>query len=293
MAARAATLAPLAVAAAAGAALYGGVAAGLVRQWFTDENSSHGLLLVAAAAFVLYRRRAVLRALPAAPANTGFALLAFALLVYLLGTLTGDVFVLRVSLPFALAGLVLTFFGAAHMRAVFAPLALLALAVPLPMLVVTHLTMPLQLIASDVAAEVLDSAGVFVVPQGNLLMLKNLTLEVAEACSGLRSLVSLVTVAAVCSAVLSLKPPRTALLIAAAIPIAVVGNGFRVAATGFLATWLGEVAVRGFLHELTGFVAFLVMCAILIAVQAALAARARLRPAPAAHAPAALAVSRP
>jgi exosortase len=289
--ARAATLAPLVVAGAAAAALYGPVVVGLARQWVTDENSSHALLLIAAAAFVLHRRWPVLRSLPADPSNSGFLVLGVSLLVYLIGTLTGDVFVLRVSLPVALAGCVLTFWGKGHARAAFAPLALLLLAVPLPMVVVTHLTLPLQLIASDVAAEVLDSSGVFVVPQGNLLMLKNLTLEVAEACSGLRSLVSLVTVAAVCAAVLSLKPSRTVLLLATAIPIAVIGNGFRVAATGFLATWFGEVAVRGLFHDLTGFVSFLVMCACLISVQIVAARIARRRAAQVVHASPALAVS--
>jgi exosortase len=287
---RAATLAPLVVAGAAAAGLYGSVIVGLVRQWLTDENSSHGLLLVAAALFVLYRRRSSLRALPADPANAGFLVLALALLVYGVGTLTGDVFILRLSLPFAAGGCVLALLGRAHARAALAPLGLLLLALPLPMVVVTYLTLPLQLIASDVAAEVLDTSGVFVVPQGNLLILKNLTLEVAEACSGLRSLVSLVTVAAVAGAVLSLSAARTVLLMAAAIPIAVIGNGFRVAATGFLATWFGEIAVRGVVHDLTGFAAFLVMCGAIIAVQMAVAAMARRATCRSTAAPRALAV---
>ena len=292
--ARAAALAPLVVACAAAAALYGSVVVGLVTQWFTDENSSHGLLLVAAAAFVLYRRRSALRSLPLEPSNAGFLLLGFSLLVYLTGTLTGDVFILRVSLPVALAGCVLALLGTAHARATFAPLALLLIAVPLPAVVVTYLTLPLQLIASDVAAEVLDSSGVFVVQQGNLLTLKDMSLEVAEACSGLRSLVSLVTVAAVCAAVLSLRPSRTLLLLTAAVPIAVIGNGFRVAATGFLVTWFGPGAARGLVHDLTGFAAFLVMCACLISVQIAAASIARRRAAASASAvpaPPALAVN--
>lgn len=282
---RAATLAPLLVAGAAAAGLYGSVIAGLASQWLTDENSSHGLLLAGAAAFVLYRRRSSLRALPVHPVNAGFVVLGSALLVYLVGTLTGDVFILRLSLPVALGGCVLALWGPAHGRASLAPLALLLLAVPLPMVVVTHLTLPLQLIASDVAAEVLGASGVFVVPQGNLLILKNITLEVAEACSGLRSLVSLVTVAAVCAAVLSLSLGRTALLMGAAIPIAVIGNGFRVAATGFLTTWFGEVAVRGIVHDLTGYAAFIVMCACIIGVQIGAARIARRRASPTASAP--------
>jgi exosortase len=141
-----------------------------------------------------------------------------------------------------------------------APLALLTLAIPLPAVLLTQLTLPLQLMASRVAAGVLWLAHVPVVRDGNLLTLPNITLEVAEACNGMRSVVSLVSVAAMCAAVIPLSARRSAMLIAAAVPIAIVGNGLRVAATGMLALSVGDAAVRGTLHELTGFVAFVAMC---------------------------------
>jgi exosortase len=258
---------PLIIAAVAAAGLYGSVVGGLAVQWVTDSDSSHGILLVLAAAWLLRRRWAALRDLPAAPANAGFAILGLALLIYLAGTLTGDIFILRVSMPIALAGCVLALFGFRHARVALAPMILLAIAIPLPMVIVTTLTMPLQLIASQVAAEVLNASGVFVAREGNLLILRDITLEVAEACSGLRSLVSLVTVSAVCAAGMSLPPGRALLMVATAVPVAVVGNGFRVAATGFLATWFGDIAVHGVVHELTGFVAFLGMLATVVGVQ--------------------------
>lgn len=247
--------------------LYASPVAGMVRQWFDDTTSSHGILLVGAALYVLRR---VWHTLPpiTRPRNSGFALVAFALLVYLLGSLTGDVFVLRASLPLLLAGLILALLGAEHLRRLFAPLALIALAIPLPAVLVTDLTLPLQLIASRVAAVSLAASGIHVVRDGNLLTLPNITLEVAEACNGLRSVVSLVAVAAVCSAVIPLNWWRTTITIVAAIPIAVVGNGLRVAATGVLATRFGEAAVKGTIHELTGVVAFLSMCAATFALLA-------------------------
>lgn len=255
------------IAAAAAAGLYGSVVAGLAVQWVTDSDSSHGILLILAAAWVLRRRWPALRDLPIAPANIGFAVLGLALFIYLAGTLTGDIFILRVSMPIALAGCVLALFGLGHSRIALAPMALVAIAIPLPMVIVTTLTMPLQLIASQVAAEVLNASGVFVAREGNLLILRDITLEVAEACSGLRSLVSLITVSAVCAAGMSLPPRRALLMVATAIPVAVVGNGFRVAATGFLATWFGDIAVHGVVHELTGFVAFVGMLATVVGVQ--------------------------
>jgi exosortase len=121
--------------------------------------------------------------------------------------------------------------------------------------------MPLQLMASQIAAGVLHVFQVPVVRSGNLLALQNITLEVAEACSGLRSAQSLISVAAVCAAIVPLSAGRAALMIGAALPIAVVGNGLRVAATGLMTMWIGETAVRGTFHELTGFFAFVAMCA--------------------------------
>jgi exosortase len=265
------------VAAVAAFGLYGSVVAGVGRQWVTDPVSSHGILLAAGAAFVVYRRRRQLRSLPIEPRNWGFALLAAGLLVYAVGALAGDLFLLRASLPVTITGVIVALFGARHLRAFVAPLALLILAIPLPGAIVTHLTMPLQLVASQVAAGVLQAAQIDVVRQGNLLVLNNITLEVADVCSGLRSLVSLNAIAALCGVLLSLRPQRTLMLMAAAIPIAVVGNGFRVAATGVLARWLGEVAVRGTLHELTGVVSFLAMCAAVVGLQIATRRPVRMR----------------
>jgi exosortase len=251
------------------ASLYGPVVAAVARQWYVDPVSSHGVLLAGAATFVVWRRRRVLAAEPQAPSNWGFALLAFALLFYLAGTLAGDLFALRLSLPIAAAGIVTALLGPRQLRLLLAPLALLAMAIPLPAVVVTYLTLPLQLVASQVAAGLLNTAGVEVVRQGNLLMLRDITLEVADACSGLRSLVSLVSIAAMVGAVLSLRPQRAMMLMAAAAPIAVVGNGVRVAATGLMTTWIGEAAVRGVLHDLTGYAAFLAMIGAIILVQRA------------------------
>jgi exosortase len=264
---RATALVPGVVAILAAIALYAPIVAGIARQWYEDSTSSHGVLLAAAAAIVLRRTWPRVTSLTPAPRDAGFAILALALVGYVLGSLGGDLFILRATLPIATLGVILALWGVGHVRALLAPLALAALAIPLPAVLVTHLTLPLQLVASHVAASALTAAHIQVVRDGNLLALPNITLEVAEACSGLRSVVSLLSVAAVCAAVIPLRPRRAALLIAAAIPIAVFGNGLRVAATGVMAVWFGEGAARGFVHELTGFVAFLAMCALTLGIE--------------------------
>jgi exosortase len=241
-------------------ALYGSVLLGIVRQWFDDTNSAYGALVAATAVVVFRRTYPTLATLPTQPRNRGFVILAAGLLTYVIGTITGDVFLLRASMPVVLFAVIVTLWGFAHVRALLAPLALLTLAIPLPAVIVTHLTLPLQLVASRVAAGTLWLAHVPVVRDGNLLTLPNITLEVAEACNGMRSVVSLVSVAAVCAALIPLSATRTVLVMAAAVPIAIVGNGFRVAATGLLALSMGEGAVSGTVHELTGFVAFVAMC---------------------------------
>jgi exosortase len=248
------------VAIVAATTLYASVLAGIARQWFDDPDTAYGILLVAASMLVLRRRLPALRSLTPVPSNSGFAVLVAALLIYVVGTITGDVFLLRASLPVVLVGSIITLWGVTYARTLLPSLTLMALAIPLPALIVTRLTMPLQLAASHIAAGALSLSHVPVLRDGNLLTLPTITLEVAEACNGLRSVVSLVAVAAICGAVIPLRISRTMLLIVAAIPIAVVGNGLRVAATGLMALSIGEGAVSGTLHEVTGFVAFVVMC---------------------------------
>lgn len=251
---------PLAVAIIAATMLYATVVAGIARQWFEDPDTAYGMLLIGASLFVFRRRVPALRSLPFDPSDSGFVVVVAGLLIYIVGTITGDVFLLRISLPVVVVGSIVALWGVAHARTLLPSLALLALAIPLPAVIVTRLTLPLQLVASQIAAGVLSLAQVPVVRDGNLLTLPNITLEVAQACNGLRSVVSLVAVAAICGAVIPLSLRRTMLLVAGAIPIAVIGNGLRVAVTGLMTLSMGDRAVSGTVHEVTGFVAFVVMC---------------------------------
>jgi exosortase len=253
----------IAVLLAAGAALllYAPILLGLARQWSSDSAASHGWLLAGAAVFVAFRRWSSLRAIAPSPRTSGLVITAVAMVIYLAGGLAGDLFVQRVSLPLAMTGAVLALAGTASLRTLFAPMALFTLAIPLPAIVVTYLTLPLQLVSSQIAADMLQASSLTVVRQGNLLVLDRITLEVAEACSGLQSLLSLGSVAAVAAAVLPLERFGRFVMFASVVPIAIIGNGLRVAGTGWLATWIGDAAVKGVIHDATGYVAFMVMCA--------------------------------
>jgi len=253
------------IAAAAATSLYGPVVAGVVRQWYDEPDTAYGAWLVAAAAFVIARRWRALRATPRSPSNLGFVFLAAGLAVCAIGILAGDLLLLRVSGPLVAAACVVFLCGTAHLRLLSAPLGLMLLAIPLPRLIVAHLTVPLQLVASQLAASTLEMFSVPVSRSGNVLVLPDvIVLEIVQACSGLQSVMSLVAVSAICAAVVPLSVGRGLLLLIAAIPVAIVGNGLRVAATALLTLWIGESAVHGVIHELTGHLAFLVMCAAII-----------------------------
>jgi exosortase len=261
--------------AVAAALLYAPVAAGLARQWYDDPASSHGIALALAAAIVAWRRRGALRALPAAPSNLGFVALALALLLYIAGTFAGELLVLRVSALASCAACVLTLAGRAHLRLLTPPLVLLLLAIPLPATIVTSLTLPLQLLASQMAAGLLGTVGISVIREGNLLTLSTVTLEVAEACSGLRSIVSLVAMIAMFTVLTEGRVRHAVVLSLVTVPIAIIGNTLRVAGTGLLAHLFGPAMARGFIHELTGFAAFAAMGLALVVVYRILLRRNR------------------
>jgi len=257
---------PLLAAFAAGAFLYAPVLAAIGRQWVEDTTTAHGILLVAAAAVVVYRKLPVLRRQTIQPDSAGVWLVLVGLGIFLLGTLGAEVFVQRFSIPLVAMGCVAALAGRRHARLLLGAFALLFLAIPLPAVVVTSFTLPLQLFASRLAETLLVAGSIPVLRDGNLLRLDNASIEVAEACSGLRSSVSLLSVGAVCTVLLGLTPGRAAILLSLAIPIAIVGNGARVAATGYMTQWFGEWAARGLVHDLTGYAAFAAMLGMTIGV---------------------------
>jgi exosortase len=250
--------------------LYSGVFAGLVRQWGSDENYSHGFIVLPLVAFFVWERRAALRNAPFCPTWAGLAIAAVSLLVYMAGILGAELFLTRISLIGFLAGAVLFVYGVAHARILAFPLAFLLLMVPLPALVFNQIAFPLQLLASQVGETVIRTAGIPVLREGNLLQLPSRTLEVAEACSGIRSLISLLLMAIVLAYFSEPRGGRRLLIAAAAVPIAVVANALRVAGTGIASEYVSPAAAEGVFHSFSGWVVFVVACAGLMAVQRAL-----------------------
>lgn len=251
--------------------LYGDLLADLARQWATDDNYSHGFLVVPLAAFFVWERRRALVEAPVHPAPLGLGMLAASLLIFLVGTLGAELFLARISLIGVLAGTTLFLWGWAYLRILAFPLAFLLLMVPLPAIIFNQITFPLQLVASQAGELAISAAGVPVLREGNILQLPTRTLEVAEACSGIRSLVSLLMLSILLGYFTETRTVRRIIIALATIPIAIMANALRVAGTGLASEWISAAAADGFFHSFSGWVVFVVACAGLLGVQRTLA----------------------
>jgi exosortase len=245
--------------------LYWPTLAHLAVQWWTDPNFSHGILVPLFSAYLLWQRRKPLKALPLQPAWSGLAVLVLATAILAAGVLGAELFLARVSLLFALAGLATWFWGWNHLRAALFPWAFLFLMIPLPALVFNQLTLPLQLLAAKLAATILQAVGIPVLRDGNILHLPAMSLEVAEACSGIRSLLSLIALALIYGYWSDRRVGMRIALVAAAPPIAVVANAFRIVGTGVCVQYWSPDRAEGFFHAFSGWMIFLISFGLLLA----------------------------
>ncbi len=237
----------------------------LVHDWITLPDFSHGFVVVPVSLYLVWQRRVNLKA-PASPSNWGLPVLLFGLLLFFLGGLAAEVFTQRFSLLVVIAGLVLFLFGKQHLKTIAFPLSFLILMIPLPTILLQKITFPMQLFASRCAGNVLDFLSIPALREGNVLYLSNVTLNVAEACSGLSSMMSFLTIGTLFAYFKNKLLWQRLLVIASAIPIAILSNALRVSATGVIGYYLGPKAIGGSYHELTGFVLFLLVAAFFYAL---------------------------
>jgi exosortase D (VPLPA-CTERM-specific) len=238
--------------------LYGSILARLFGQWINDPNFSHGIFVPAFSLFVLWQNRKPLSCIAPAPSWSGLAVLVCALLVLMLGVLGAELFFSRLSLLVLLAGLIVLFSGWPLFRAVLFPWAFLILMIPIPKIVFQQVTFPLQLLASKLSAGLLPIAGVPVLREGNVIVLPSMPLEVAEACSGIRSLLSLVTLAIIYGYLMENRKWVRIVLACSAVPIAVAANSFRIFGTGLLVQYWDPDKAKGFFHVFSGWLIFVV-----------------------------------
>jgi len=238
--------------------VYSRVLWGLVEEWWNNPDFSHGFVVPVFAGFVIWRERSRLKNLPVKPSWAGLAIIGLALAVLVTGSLGAEVFSSRSSFIALIAGSVVNLFGWRWLRALLFPLACLFLMIPIPVILFNHLTFPMQLFASRFASSLLPLLGVPVLREGNVLQLPSLALEVAEACSGIRSLTALITLAIIVGYIFEKSTIRRLLLALSAFPIAIIANGLRVVGTGLSVQYGNPSLAEGFFHSFEGLLVFLV-----------------------------------
>jgi len=260
------TLVTIAALGAAFVMVYWQVFARLFDAWTNDGNYSHGWLIVPLAAYFAWERRDRLFAAQVRSSWLGLVVILGSLLVLVAGLLGAELFLTRVSIVGTTAGIVLFLFGWTHLRVLAFPIGFLLLMIPIPAIIFNQIAFPLQLFASQFGEFCMTTVRIPVLREGNVLILANTTLEVAEACSGIRSLISLVTLGLVFGYFSDARMWVRLAIVGSAIPVAIVANGMRVAGTGMAAQWYGPEAAQGFFHDFSGWAVFAVAFVLMLGI---------------------------
>ena len=272
---------PAAVLFALVAWLYAPILGRLALQWWQDPNFSHGFFVPAFAAFVLWQDRERLAKISPAPSIWGLAVILISLCTLILGVFGAELFLSRISLLMLATGLILFFLGWQFLRAVAFPLVFLVLMIPIPAIIFNQVTFPLQILASQLSAWALPFFGVPVFREGNIINLPAMPLEVAVACSGIHSLLSLTTLSIMYGYLMEKRITIRVALALASIPIAVAANAFRIVGTGLLVQYWDPDRAEGFFHYFTGWLIFVVSLLMLFVLHQGLNLIRRSREVPA------------
>lgn len=243
-------------------------------QWATDENMGHGFFVPLVAGFVVWQRRHILATLPLRTNYWGLVLVIWAAVQAIIATLGAELFTARLAFVIALIGVVLFIGGTAWIRALAFPLFLLFFMIPIPAIIYAALTLRLQMLASELGEIMIGWMGIPVLRAGNTLRLPSQTLDIAEACSGIRSLLSLAFLSLVYAYFMDKRVWMRWALLIATIPIAIGANGIRVALTGLLSEVNTDLA-KGLFHETEGYIVFIVALIALIVTHRALSLAAK------------------
>jgi exosortase len=239
----------------------------LVGDWFTQADYSHGFFVPLFSAYLIWRRRQDLEKIEAQPSWWGLAAVLCSLGLLFLGSLGAELFLARVGLVGTIVGLVWFFRGSQTVRTLAFPLAFLLLMIPLPTIIYNEIVFPMQLLASRFAGACLQQTHMFpILREGNLLILPNYTLEVVEACSGIRSLMSLLALSLAYGYLAETNKWIRLLLALLVFPIAIFSNGLRVMLAAAITYKYGPEIGEGVLHSAYGIIVFLVATFLIIAV---------------------------
>ena len=238
----------------------------LAHDWDTNDNYSHGYFIPILSAYLIYTYKDDLKQLPLQSNIGGLFLFAAGLVLLIIGKTGSEFFLQRTSLIPVLAGLVLFCLGFAFLKKLFLPIIYLIFMVPLPAIIWNKIAFPMQLFGSFLTEKFVTLVGIPIFREGNILHLSETTLEVVDACSGLRSLTTLFALSAIFAILSTHNTWKKWVLFLAAAPIAIFANIVRLSATALLASKYGSDVANGFLHDFSGLVVFAVGILLLITV---------------------------
>lgn len=243
----------------------------LFSRWFGTEDYSHGIFVPFISGYLIWQSRHRLSQASKEKSWWGLAVIALGLVLYVIGELSTLFVILHVSLWVVLVGLAIALLGVRGARAIAFPLGYLLTAIPLPMFFYANLSSKLQLWSSSLGVGCLQLVGVMAFREGNVIDLGPVQLQVVEACSGIRYLLPLTSLALLCAYLFKDKMWKRVVLVLSSIPISIMINGLRIGMIGVLVELYGKGAAEGFYHFFEGWVIFMMSFGLLIAEMALLA----------------------
>ena len=236
--------------------LYHSIFAEMVMDWYNDPDYSHGFLVPLISGYFVYQRREDLKKTLVSPYTPGLLVIIMGVLLLIIGYKGTELFTMRLSFIIIVAGIILYFWGKEAFKILLLPICYLVLMIPLPEIIYNAIAFPLKLFVAKYSVLFLQVINITVYREGNIIMFPNIVLEVADACSGIRSLMSLVALSVAISFFVKASNLKKTVIVLSAVPIAVFTNSLRVIITGILAKYWGVAAAEGFFHEVAGMLVF-------------------------------------
>lgn len=238
----------------------------LVKDWFINPNYSHGFLIPIITGYMIWEKRHDIHSIPLNPNNTGLLVIVVGLILHLLGNIGAEFFTMRIAVIITILGILLYLMGGEITKKLVVPIAYLIFMIPIPAIIWNKIAFPLQIFASKMAEMTIRAIGITVLREGNIIYLVNTTLEVVDACSGLRSLTALLALSTAFAYLSSHSWFKKWVLLLSAIPIAILVNIIRLSFTACLASWFGEKIAQGLMHEFSGLLIYLLALIMLTGV---------------------------
>ena len=230
----------------------------MVTQWWDDSNYSHGFLIPIVSIYLIWQKKEDFQNIIQKKSNLGLIIILLGAMIYIVGTAAAEFFTARFSLVVIIFGIILFYFGKEFIKELWFPILFLLFMIPIPYVIYYSVTFPMQIISSQAASSFLQLIGLDVVRQGNIINLPNYSLEVVEACSGLRSLMTLSALGAAMAYMTQKNTVSGIFLFLLSVPIAIGANVFRIVITALGAHFISPKLAEGFLHEISGLMVFLV-----------------------------------